>query len=227
MRWITVVLFACSHPTPPVPQTLPVVPVDAPAVVSAPADAPPPAPPQTKGPQTFRDVLVPEPLKLGPPSPEGKRCVDNAKNYEHDREIATLDAKLRKNGGYVLRVERITRSATDPVGTVGTVFRGWQGQRFMLLGQVGCGMALPTWAMTGGGEVFDPSMMTIRSRHRRSVTQCLPDCGGCGMNQLPELVAAEVPDNAHIASQAGTIDEVEMDVEVFVTPSANRCVPRP
>lgn len=164
----------------------------------------------------YRPFVPPEPRVLEAPTrasdlprdPE-LRCRDlpyEAVQHERERELAALDAALRRRGAMLL--QPIARRVN---GRRGMVIRGPAGERFMIVAHRNtCGPLSPV-AIDDRGEVFVVHP-TPRARQTRRIRVCRACEGGCGRAPESDLVLVEVPDGAHLGDPR--MVEFPMDVEV-------------
>ncbi len=168
----------------------------------------------------FRPFVAPSPVvSPGKPTPRGKACrrtgeADLAR--ERAREIAALDAALRKSGGMVLPTVQIPMEGdADGVRQLGDSIRGPSGERLLIVAMVGiCHPSdVPTIAINRGAEVF-VVVPQLRPTTLRTVSLCEPICGGCGRAPSTTTIAVEVPEGAHFVGTRDVTVPIAVQVDL-------------
>lgn len=207
---IWIAIAACSkprvepQPSPPVAIDASSIAVDA-AVAVAPVDA------AIDAPAAFRAFVPPQPMKLVAATPQATKCrttgpVDVPR--EVGREVAALDAALRKKGSLLL-----PPAFHHAVGLpAGGVIRGPQGERWLVITTVeSCGPPAIDVALDPNGDVYIVQR-DLKPRQTRKVSLCQPVCRGCGAPPPPTTVVVEVPDVARLVD--ARVVEVPIDTRV-------------
>ena len=203
--WIWIAIAACSKPRvepppspPPIASADAAIAVDAAVIANAAVDAA-----VIDAPPAFRAFVPPQPMKLVAATPQGKKCRTTGPvdvQREVGREVAALDAALRKKGSMLLTPVFLDRHeiglAAD--ARAGNVIRGPQGERWLAITTVNsCGPPAIDVALDPNSDVYIVQR-DLKPRQTRKISLCEPVCGGCGKAPPPTTVVVEIPDGARL-----------------------------